>query len=127
MPNTIARAALFADAAIAPIGAPLVEVVAVAKKDLRAGEEIDELGGYIVYGVAENAEVAAREDLLPIGIAPGCRLKRDLPKDTPLTYADVEVPAGRICDALRREQMQHFFPDLDTRAGSLPQAASAIA
>jgi predicted homoserine dehydrogenase-like protein len=127
VPNTIARAVLFADAAIAPIGAPLVEVVAVAKQDLRAGDEIDELGGYKVYGVAENAEAAAQEDLLPIGVAPGCRLKRDLPKDTPLTYADVEVPAGRICDELRSEQMRYFFPDLEGKSGSAPHAATAVA
>ena len=32
--------------------------------------------------------------LLPIGVAVGCKLKRDVPKDQALAYADVEVPAG---------------------------------
>ena len=42
--------------------------------------------------------------LLPIGVAEGCRLRRDIPRDQVLTYADVEVPEGRLCDQLRAEQ-----------------------
>ena len=75
VPTTIARAALFHDATIAPLGAPLVEVVAVAKRDLKAGEVIDELGGYLVYGEAEAAAETARGGHLPIGVAVGARLQ----------------------------------------------------
>ena len=108
VPNTVARAVLFRDAALAPLGAPLVEVVATVKKDLRAGETIDGLGGYMTYGLAENSATARAEDLLPIGLAEGCRLKRDLPKDAVLTFADVELPPGRLCDRLWREQVERF-------------------
>lgn len=108
VPNTVARAVLFHDAALAPLGAPLVEVVATAKKDLRAGETIDGLGGYMTYGLAENSPAARAEDLLPIGLAEGCRLKRDAPKDSVLTFADVELPPGRLCDRLWREQVERF-------------------
>lgn len=108
VPATIARAALFGDAAIAPIGAPQVEVVALAKRDLKAGEVIDELGGYTVYGEAETALATAENNFLPIGVAVGATLKRDLPKDTVLTYADVELPAGRLIDKLRIEQADMF-------------------
>ena len=110
VPNTIARAALFRDAAIAPLGAPQVEVVATAKRDLAAGEMLDDLGGYAMYGLTENAEPALRENLLPIGVAPGCRMTRDVPKDTVLTYADVELPSGRMVDHLRAEQTRYFSP-----------------
>ena len=58
VPTTVARAALFGDAAIAPLGAPLVEVVATAKTDLPVGQELDCMGGYHTYGLAENAPVA---------------------------------------------------------------------
>ena len=108
VPATIARAALFGDATIAPAGAPQVEVVALAKRDLKAGETIDELGGYTVYGEAETAAATARDDLLPIGVAVGAKLKRDLAKDTVLTYADVELPSGRLIDRLRAEQAALF-------------------
>jgi predicted homoserine dehydrogenase-like protein len=108
VPATIARAALLGDATVAPLGAPCVEVVAVAKRDLAAGEVIDELGGYLVYGEAESAAVTARDELLPIGVAVGCKLRHAVPKDRALGYADVEVPAGRRVDALRAEQAALF-------------------
>jgi predicted homoserine dehydrogenase-like protein len=104
VPNTIARAVLFRDAALEPLGAPTVEVITVAKTDLPAGTVIDGLGGYHSYGVAERADVTASERLLPIGIAEGCRTLRDIAKDEVLTYGDVELPAGRLVDQLRTEQ-----------------------
>ena len=55
VPVTIARAALLHDAAITPMGAPQLDVLAIAKRDLKAGETIDMLGGYTVYGEAETA------------------------------------------------------------------------
>jgi predicted homoserine dehydrogenase-like protein len=99
---------LFGDATIAPLGGPLVDVVATAKIDLEAGRELDTLGGYTVYGLAENSDVVAGERLLPIGLAPGCRVVRDIAKDAVLTYEDVEVPAGRLSDRLRAEQDARF-------------------
>ena len=108
VPMTIGRAALFGDAACAPIGGPTVEVVALAKRDLAAGEEIDELGGYTVYGEAETAAATASGNLLPIGVAIGARTTRAIPKDTVLTYADVTLPEGRMVDRLRAEQAAMF-------------------
>jgi predicted homoserine dehydrogenase-like protein len=108
VPDTIARAALFQDAAIAPMGMPRVDVVAAAKVDLEAGDELDAIGGYKTYGLAENAEIVAREQLLPIGLAEGCRLKRAVSRDQVVTYDDVDIPEGRVCDTLRKEQSSHF-------------------
>ncbi|UGA45897.1 NAD(P)-dependent oxidoreductase [Bradyrhizobium quebecense] len=109
VPFTVARAAIFRDAAITPLGAPHVDVVAAAKRDLRAGEIIDGLGHYMTYGLCENAQVAHAERLLPIGLAEGCRLRRNVARDQVLGYDDVEIPAGRMCDALRQEQDTLFF------------------
>jgi predicted homoserine dehydrogenase-like protein len=111
VPNTVARAVLFQDAALAPLAGPLVEVVATAKTDLRAGATLDGLGGYMSYGLAENATTARAQNLLPIGLAQGCTLRTDVAKDTVLTFADVELPPDRLCDRLWREQMDRFFPD----------------
>ena len=110
VPNTVARAVLFQDAALSPLGAPCVEVLATAKIDLKAGESIDGLGGYMTYGLAENADTARSQNLLPIGLAEGCTLKRDVPKDALLTFDDVELPQNRLCDQLWREHMARFFP-----------------
>lgn len=108
VPTTVARAVLFGDATIAASGAPRVDVVATAKTNLKTGQILDGLGGYTAYGLAENHDVVERDALLPMGLAEGCRLRRDVGQDTVLTYADVEVPAGRLSDELRREQSQHF-------------------
>ncbi len=107
--NTVARAVLFGDATIAPAGAPRVDVVATAKIDLQQGQELDGIGYYMTYGQAENSDIVHAEKLLPIGLAEGCRLKRDIAKDEVLTYADVELPGGRLCDELRAEQNTYFM------------------
>ncbi len=108
LPNSVARAVLFNDAVLTPAGAPQVGVMAVAKKDLAAGELLDGFGGYAMYGVAENADVMARENLLPIGLAEGTRTNRAIAKDTPLTFGDVKAPEGRMIDKLYAEQSAHF-------------------
>ncbi|MGE0151527.1 MAG: NAD(P)H-dependent oxidoreductase [Reyranellaceae bacterium] len=111
VPNTVARAVLFQDATIAPVGAPRVEVVAAMKRDAKAGEVLDGLGHFMTYGLCENADVARRQRLLPIGIAGGCRLRRDVGRDVVLSYRDVELPAGRLIDRLRAEQEAVFAAD----------------
>lgn len=108
VPLTCARAVLFNDAAITPIGAPLVEVVATAKIDLKAGQTLDGIGCYMTYGQCETADITADQQLLPMGLAEGCVLKKDIAKDQVLTYADVVLPKGRFCDVLRQEQNEYF-------------------
>jgi predicted homoserine dehydrogenase-like protein len=108
IPNTVARAVDFGDATIAPAGPPRVDVVATAKEDLKAGDTIDGLGGYKTYGLAENSDVTTSERLLPIGLAEGCRLRVDVPRDRVIAYDDVEVPEGRLIDRLRNEQNERF-------------------
>ncbi|UAW98689.1 hypothetical protein KEM63_01505 [Halopseudomonas nanhaiensis] len=108
VPNSVARAVLFADPVLTPKGGPRVGVIAVAKKDLQPGEVIEEFGGYEVYGVADNMDVVRRDRLLPVGLALGCTLKRAVPKDAPLTFDDVSFPEGRLVDRLYAEQEQLF-------------------
>jgi predicted homoserine dehydrogenase-like protein len=79
-------------------------VVTTAKRPLAAGTVIDGLGGYDTYGQAECASVTSAERLLPMGVAEGCRLTRDVPQDAVLSYDDVDIPDGRLIDALRAEQ-----------------------
>jgi predicted homoserine dehydrogenase-like protein len=109
--NTVARAVLFHDATSAPIGGPVVEVITAAKTDLKAGQTLDGIGRYTVYGLCENADTTKSERLLPIGVAEGCILKRDVAKDEALTYDDVILPTGRIIDRLRKEQAEYFQAD----------------
>jgi predicted homoserine dehydrogenase-like protein len=107
VPLTVARVALFRDAAIAPKAGPVVDVVAAAKIDLSAGAVLDGLGWYMTYGLCENYATVRRENLLPMGIAEGARLKRAIPKDQVLTYDDVELP-DTLAVRLRVEQDARF-------------------
>ena len=108
VPNAIARAVLFHDSVAKPLGGPVVEVCAVAKRDLKAGETLDEYGNYMTYGEAVNSPEMRQERYLPEGLVEGCRLLRDVPKDSVLTYGDVVLPPGRLADRLREEQYAHF-------------------
>jgi predicted homoserine dehydrogenase-like protein len=107
-PNAIARVVLFGDNLAKPLSGPSVEVCAVAKRDLKAGETLDDYGMFMTYGEAANAEEMCERRLLPEGLVDGCKLLRDIPKDGVLTYDDVELPAGRVADRLRAEQYRHF-------------------
>jgi predicted homoserine dehydrogenase-like protein len=62
----------------------------------------------MTYGQCENSDVVLGESLLPIGLGEGCRLRRNIAKDEVLTYSDVELPSGRVCDKLRAEQNDYF-------------------
>ncbi|MCW5315682.1 Gfo/Idh/MocA family oxidoreductase [Nostoc sp. KVJ3] len=111
VPLSVARAVLFGDAVMSPLAGPLVDVVTTAKIDLKAGETLDGIGYYMTYGQCENSPIVQQQNLLPIGLAEGCRLKRDISKDQVLTYEDVELPEGRLCDQLRTEQNNYFAPE----------------
>jgi predicted homoserine dehydrogenase-like protein len=108
VPTSVARAVLFNDAVLAPLAGPVVDVIATAKTELRRGMELDGIGGFLTYGQCENAEVVAQQRLLPMGLAEGCRLRHDIPKDGVIGYDDVDVPQGRLCDRLRAEQEARF-------------------
>ncbi|MEH2356609.1 NAD(P)H-dependent oxidoreductase [Nostoc sp.] len=111
VPLSVARAVLFGDAVMSPLAGPLVDVVTTAKIDLKTGETLDGIGYYMTYGQCENSDIVQQQNLLPMGLAEGCRLKRDISKDQVLTYEDVELPEGRLCDQLRTEQNTYFAPE----------------
>ena len=108
VPNAIARVVLFRDSLAPPLAGPVVEVCAVAKRDLKAGEVLDDYGMYMTYGEAANVDEMSAQQYLPEGLVEGCKLKRDVKKDAVLTYDDVELPPGRLADRLRAEQYRHF-------------------
>ncbi len=103
-PISIARAVIHGDTTVATDRPPTAETVAVAKRDLRAGENIDGLGGFTTYGMIESAAEAGRSRLLPLGLAPGSTLVRDVPMGEYLRYDDVELDESLMIVHLRRLQ-----------------------
>jgi len=108
VPFAIARVALLRDPVAPPLGGPVVEVCAVAKRDLAAGEILDDYGMYMTYGEAVNADEMCAKRYFPEGLVEGCTLVRPVKKDAVITYDEVKLPKGRLADRLRAEQYRHF-------------------
>ncbi len=108
MPLTAARTVLFHDPAIAPLAAPVCDVITIAKRDLKAGERLDGIGGFTAYGLLENSSLAQAERMLPMGPTEDCLLQCDIGKDEVIRYTDVFMPENRLCQTLRQEQDEHF-------------------
>lgn len=108
-PLTIARAVLEHDTAIVPMGAPISETVAVAKRDIKAGEKIDGIGGYCVRGVLETHADMKKNGNVPIGLVGGSSLaKRDIKDGAFLTIDDIELDESTTVYKLRKLQDETF-------------------
>ena len=94
-----------------PTGAPTgfrSDVVATAKRGLKAGEMLDGEGGFCVWGKQTPAEVSLREQLLPLGLAHNVKLKRDIAEGGALKWADVAYDATDAAVKVRREMEAAF-------------------
>lgn len=108
-PISIARAAIHKLPTIAPIDKPICETVTIAKKDLKAGERLDGIGGYTVYGTIDTYETAKEENLLPIGlINENTIVKRDIKKGELIAYDMVELDKDTMIYKLRQMQDEIF-------------------
>lgn len=108
-PLTIARAVLEHDTAIVPLGAPISETVAVAKRDIKAGEKIDGIGGYCVRGVLETHADMKKNGNVPIGLVGGASVaKRDIKDGAFLTIDDIELDESTTVYKLRKLQDETF-------------------
>jgi len=107
--STIGRAVIHRDPTVAPIAGPVCEVVTVAKRDLKAGERLDGVGGFCAYGLIDNAATARAAAALPIGLSEGCVLRRDVSKDEMLSLDDVKEPSrDRLVEVLWQEQIARW-------------------
>src|SRR3954466_10698020 len=86
---SVASAALRREATGAPTGFRS-DVVATAKKDMKAGELLDGEGGFCVGGRQTPAGCSLDRGLLPLGLAHNVKLRRDVATGEQLGWADVE-------------------------------------
>ncbi|KAI0015299.1 SAF domain-containing protein [Xylariomycetidae sp. FL0641] len=89
------------------------DVVATAKRDLRAGEKLDGEGGFMVYGKLMPTADSMRIEGLPIGLAHGIVLKKDVKKDQGLSWADVEYSDKTQAVAVRKEMEALFKKEFE--------------
>src|SRR5207253_516273 len=104
---SVASAALRREATGAPTGFRS-DVVATAKKNMKAGEMLDGEGGFCVWGRQTPAERSLDEGLLPLGLAHNVKLKRDVATGEALRWADVAYDPNDAAVKLRR-QMEAAF------------------
>ncbi len=84
------------------------DAVATAKRDLKAGEELDGEGGYTVYGKLLPAETSIAKGALPIGLAHGVALRRHVPAGETVGWTDVDVN-DRLEAVIARREMERTF------------------
>ena len=110
-PITIAKAVLQHDSSIHPLGTPISDTVAVAKKDIQPGETLDGIGGYAVRGVLETHQDMKRNGHIPIGLISGKVVaKKAIKQGQFLTTDDVELDSSTTVWKLR-ELQNHLFPE----------------
>jgi predicted homoserine dehydrogenase-like protein len=108
-PISIAKAVLQHETTIHPLGAPISETVAVAKRDIQQGETIDGIGGYSVRGVLETHQEMKKESHIPIGLISGKVVaKRFIRQGQFLTIDDVELDPTTTVWKLRSLQDSLF-------------------
>lgn len=86
----LAKMAICHSAVIKPLKEKKADVLVYAKQDLKKGEVLDEIGGYSFYGLLEDLKEVKSNRYLPVSVATGCRLKRNLSKDELITLDDIE-------------------------------------
>jgi predicted homoserine dehydrogenase-like protein len=94
-----------------PTGSPngfRSDVVATAKKALKAGEVLDGEGGFCVWGKQTPAEVSLRKELLPLGLAHDVKLKRAVSEGEAIGWADVDCDSSDPALKVRREMEAAF-------------------
>jgi predicted homoserine dehydrogenase-like protein len=104
-----------------PTGAPSgfrSDVVATAKRALKAGEMLDGEGGFCVWGRQVPAARSLADGALPLGLAHGVKLKRDIAEGEALRWNDVAYDADDAAVRFRREMEAAF-------AGAAPAKAVA--
>jgi predicted homoserine dehydrogenase-like protein len=118
-PISIAKAVLEHDSSIHPLGAPISDTVAVAKRDIKAGETLDGIGGYCVRGVLETHQDMKQNGHIPIGLISGNVVaKKDIRQGQFLTTDDVELDTTTTVWKLRALQ-DRSFPVQDLRETTL--------
>jgi predicted homoserine dehydrogenase-like protein len=94
-----------------PTGAPngfRSDVVATAKRALKAGEMLDGEGGFCVWGKQTPADASLERELLPLGLAHNVKLKGDIAEGQALRWSDVVYDSNDLAVKIRREMEAAF-------------------
>ncbi|MCL4377829.1 MAG: NAD(P)-dependent oxidoreductase [Actinobacteria bacterium] len=103
-PLSMARAYFYNEPTICPKNNLISEVITMAKVDLKPGDILDGIGGFKVYGLIELYDIAKKENLLPIGLSEGARVKNIIKKGETIKLENVDINDNSFIYRLRKIQ-----------------------
>jgi predicted homoserine dehydrogenase-like protein len=89
---------------LVPLDRPVADIATIAKRSLQAGEKLDAFGGYTFRGRNHRTDDTDYTGALPVGLAPGAKLVRNVDAEQIIRYDDVELDESMTIVQLRREQ-----------------------
>ena len=104
-PLSVAKAIIDGEPTIVPLEGLVSECITVAKRDLKAGETIDGIGGYTTHGSIACLGDSDKNGCVPYGLVTNkTKMKKDIKKGKLLTLSDVELDSSTLIYQLRKEQ-----------------------
>ncbi|QNH53422.1 NAD(P)-dependent oxidoreductase [Selenomonas timonae] len=104
-PLTVASIVIDGEPTIIPLDGPVSECITVAKRDLKAGETIDGIGGYTTYGSIATAQETYEKGYVVYALVnKNTRMKCDVKKGTLLTLDMVDLDTSTQLYQVRKEQ-----------------------
>ncbi|MCL1928721.1 MAG: hypothetical protein FWG07_08030 [Treponema sp.] len=109
-PLTVAKACIDHVPSIVPCAGLIAETGTIAKRDLKAGEKLDGIGGYTIRGTFISAKEAKERNILPIGLVnKNTEMLKDIKKGSLITYNDVKLDETTLIVQLRKLQDADFM------------------
>ncbi len=112
VPLTCARAVLYGKADMIPLDRPVVEVCALAKKDLAPGDTLDQIGEYSYRAWAMEVSRAQAAQALPAGMLTGAIVTAPIRKGELITMENTRLPDSRLGDLRRKQDMMLYGRDM---------------
>jgi predicted homoserine dehydrogenase-like protein len=110
VPLTAAQTVIYGESSGHPLPRPVAECIAMAKRPLKAGETLDAIGEHCYRGSIDTVEAALQEKLLPLGLAKGCVLARDVKAGQPIRYDDLDqMPQTPLVEMRQRQDRLYGF------------------
>jgi predicted homoserine dehydrogenase-like protein len=132
IPLSIVNAVEFSHPTIVPKLGLVTEVFGAAKRPLKAGEKIDGAGGSTVYALNDLYTTAKAENVVPLGLLTGAKLRTDVPTDAAITYDMVDIISDTTLYHLRAMQdagavgtFGAASPSVRSAPGQVPLRASS--
>ncbi len=104
VPLSAARAVLYGTSDMKPLPRPVAEVCALAKRDLKAGDELDFIGETSYRSWAMRADEARSLGAIPVGLLDKGKVLNDIARGSLITRHDVAVNQDTPLYRLRCQQ-----------------------